>query len=114
VLMESQPDYEPIIRELKFKSFNQVWLDVVDQELDSTGIANGGSSTPDGGHLNVGLGLYDDDEVDEGQVMALLESPTPGLDNGTDLSFGLSGGERVELPSDDDGGGDGVLMDGYV
>lgn len=112
ILLERQPDKEAVIRELKFKTFNQEWLDIVDQNIDTSNLmqrppAVPGSPGPGADGL---FGLFDG--LEEAQVLQLLDSDgtlgQPGPQDRGDPESAGSGSamagmpDLVALPADDD------------
>lgn len=103
VLLERQPENESVIRELKFKTFNQEWLDIVDQNVDTSNLAqrpHGLSMSPSPAHEGL-FGLFDG--LEEAQVLHLLE----GDGSGAKLEAAESGapgsaasGTGAPMPSD--------------
>eukprot|EP00892_Ulva_mutabilis_P011239 jgi/Ulvmu1/8488/UM044_0022.1 len=126
VLLERQPDNESVIRELKFKTFNQEWLDVVDQNVDTSnlpGRPHGLSLSASPAHEGL-YGLFDG--LEEAQVLQLLDGDglggAPEAAEGGPPGTAASGSaaamlsELVTLPVDDDEAPpleEGVLQ-GYV
>lgn len=78
-LLAHDPGKETMIRELKFKTFNQEWLDYVDQNVDSTNIPPHSPMSPTP-HEAL-MGLYDDEET--AQVIHIIQSTnTPSTTRG--------------------------------
>lgn len=74
-LLAHDPSKETMIRELKFKTFNQEWLDFMDQNVDSINVpAQSPMSPPPHEAL---MGLYDDD--DTAQVLPTQPMHVPGF-----------------------------------
>lgn len=73
-LLAHDPSKETMIRELKFRTFNQEWLDWVDQNVDSLNAAPHSPVSPPP-HEAL-MGLYDDD--DTAQVRLLTAFPATG------------------------------------
>jgi hypothetical protein len=105
VLMETVPTKAPMVRELKFKTFNQEWLEEVEHHDDT--IPAFQSASAESPNL-AGLLDFDDDLVPEGPD-ATVEGRVTGLD-------GLLGSPgNVDLPevTEDDSSDCGALPE-YV
>lgn len=112
ILLERQPDKEAVIRELKFKTFNQEWLDIVDQNIDTSNLMERPPAAPVSPSPGTdGLfGLFDG--LEEAQVLQLLDGDgflgQPGAQDGGDPDPAGSGSamagmpDLVTLPADDD------------
>ena len=112
VLLERQPDKQAVIRELKFKTFNQEWLDIVDQNIDTSNLMQQPAGIPvSPSPANDGLfGLFDG--LEEAQVLQLLDGEgfmgQTGVADGTEPDTAASGSvlagmpDLVTLPADED------------
>jgi hypothetical protein len=77
ILVSQDPGKETMIRELKFKTFNQEWLEVIDQNVDGSNGAAAHHAYAAAAPVPLLdppplLGLYDDDET--AAVLGLLEA----------------------------------------
>lgn len=108
VLMDSEPSKAPMIRELKFKTFNQEWLEVVEQSDDDLAPHNmhaSHESTP----------LFDDVEA---SAMLNLAFASPNMAQEEAENDDLKVHDdliNVELPEDDgDANSDRDIMPEYM
>jgi hypothetical protein len=108
VLMDTEPSKAPMIRELKFKTFNQEWLEVVEQSDDDLAPHNIDAtheSTPlfDDGKASAMLNL-----AFASPKMAQVEAENDDVNMHDDLI-------NVELPEDDgDTNSDRDIMPEYM
>jgi Kinesin-associated protein (KAP) len=120
VLLDTEPTEAAAIRELKFRTFNQEWLEVVERS-DSGGDSRGGSPhTPPPGAGS--RGGYDDEDDMGGTSLAdfTFMSPQvtlpPPAQQQQRLSLSLDEGDGagdVELP-EDEGNDEDLAMTGYL
>lgn len=117
VLLASFPEQSGAVQELKFKTFNQEWLQVIERALSGDDdLEPLGAAAPEAGGEVAGprtlLGLYDDDDDEEnddgggserGQAheVRLIDVPGASPTSGGGASGGFAPASRdVDLPAE--------------
>jgi hypothetical protein len=128
-LLDRHPGQAAVIQELKFKTFNHEWLQVVEEHIDdaraavgSLGAAGGMPAESPDEHDDLSrtlLGLYDDDH-EEVRLLDMqaagAESPVPGGggSGGVGGSVGAAEQGPVEMPADEASDSGSDIMQNYV